>query len=650
MCGICGIYKFSRQDTVEESILIAMRNTLIHRGPDDEGLYLNGNVGLAMQRLKIIDLEGGHQPMSNEDGTLWLVYNGEVYNYLELREFLIKKGHHFSTQSDTEVILHLYEEYGENCVEKLIGMYAFALWDTQQEKLFLARDRLGIKPLFFYYDEHQFIFGSEIKAILATGVKREIDYDALNHYFSLFYVPTPHSIFQGIRKLPPGFILNCKKGDVSIRQYWNVSYNPSANNSKQDEDYYFDRVSELIRAAVRRQLCSDVPLGAFLSGGIDSSTVVAFMSELSTTPVKTFSIGFEEKSYNELDEARMVAQAFGTDHHELVVRPNMVELAPKLVEYFDEPFADYSAIPTYLVSQMAREYVTVALSGDGGDEIFAGYQTHYAYKIANLYRRIPKVVRRGVIDKLVKMLPVSTNRISFDYMAKRFVDGVDMSYQRGHFWWKAIFTDDEKRELFLPELWIKIEEQDSFSVFDNYFQQVRDIDILNQLLYVDLKTFLLDDNLTKVDRMSMANSIEVRVPLLDHELVEFAAQIPTSLKLRGFTTKYILRKIVKDKLGSSAISNLPKRGFTIPLPVWLQGDLKDFVRQLLAPEKIKQIGLFNYSYIQQLLREHELNLKDNNRQIWCLVAFVLWYDKYMLGTSAGASASRHPEKENAFAL
>ena len=444
MCGICGIFLFDSDAAADRSLLEEMNGTMTHRGPDDEGYYVSGPVGLAMRRLSIIDLDGGYQPITNEDGSLWIVFNGEIYNYPELRTELLSKGHRFRSRSDTEVILHLYEEIGENCVNRLNGMFAFAIWDSSEHRLFLARDRLGIKPLFYSYQSNEkLFFGSEIKAILPAPISREPDYQALYDYLSLMYVPTPATAFAAIRKLPPGCTLICSKEGIRIRNYWDI---PLPNEG--EEDYtsknYEEEILELVETAIRRHMISDVPVGAFLSGGLDSTTVAAVMARKLGIPLRTFTVGFSRKSYDESEEARLVAQTLGTEHMEEVVYPGMIESIPDLLNSFDEPFGDYSAIPTFLVSKMASRYVKVVLTGDGGDEVFAGYPTHNAYKVSRLFTMIPSWIRHKIINPLVLALPTSMERISFDYMAKRFVTGAELPMEKGHYWWKVIFDEQEK--------------------------------------------------------------------------------------------------------------------------------------------------------------------------------------------------------------
>jgi asparagine synthase (glutamine-hydrolysing) len=628
MCGICGQLLFDPGARVDPAELQRMTDVITHRGPDSDGHFVQGRIGIGMRRLRIIDLATGEQPIANEDESLWIVFNGEIYNYVELRPLLEARGHVFSTHSDTETIVHLYEEYGARCVDHLNGMFAFAIWDCRRQELFISRDRLGIKPLFYAHEPgRRLLFASEIKSLLETDVSREVDYLGLHDYFSLFYVPTPRSAFKAIRKLPPAHWLRCRSdGTLEIERYWDVPF-PQQPIERRPRAFYVERIRDLMRESVRRQLRSDVPLGVLLSGGLDSTSIVAFMSDVLDRPIKTFSIGFHEPSYNELPQARLVAEAFDTEHRELVVEPDLIQLIQEIILHFDEPFADYSAIPTYLVSQLARREVIVALSGDGGDEVFAGYQTHYAYRVANLYRLLPRFLRDGVIAPLVRRLPASTDRISFDFMAKRFVTGAHLPFQQGHYWWKVILNESEKQELYTGDFLHQVA-RDSYEVFAPYFDAVRRAHPLNQLLYVDTKTFLLDDCLVKTDRMSMANSLEVRVPLLDHELVEFMAGVPPALKSSGLNTKSLLRDVVRPLLPAAIVQG-KKRGFTPPLPVWLKRELREFVQDTLSPARIRDMGLLDPVVVTRILEDHFLGRRDNNRPIWTLLCLVLWYEHFV---------------------
>ena len=602
-----------------------MNRTMVHRGPDDEGYHVSGPIGLAMRRLSIIDLESGEQPIANEDESIWIVFNGEIYNYPELRQELISKGHTLRTHSDTEVIVHLYEELGDDCVCRLNGMFGFALWDANRRRLLLGRDRLGIKPLFYSFQEgNRLVFGSEIKAVLAAGVSREPDYQALYDYVSLMYVPTPATSFKAIHKLPPACVLSCSAQGMEIRSYWDIPLPPQGSEEPVTPAFE-EELLHLIEASVRRHMIADVPLGALLSGGLDSTTIAAVMARRVQAPLQTFTVGFDHKSYDEAPEAALVARTLGTNHLSKQIHPGMIASIPDLLCFFDEPFADYSAIPTFLVSQLAAQHVKVVLTGDGGDEVFAGYPTHVAHRVSRLYTMIPRWVREKLIAPVVMNLPVSMDRISFDYMAKRFVTGADLPLGQGHYWWKVIFNEQEKKQLFSHDFFVQPFE-DTFRVFDRYFRIADHADPLNRLLYVDAKTFLLDDNLTKVDRMTMANSLEARVPFLDHELVERLAQIPPHVKSRGFETKRLLRRAVRGLLPPE-IRKGKKKGFTPPLPYWIRDELRSFLVDVLSEDRVRSTGILNPAYCMQLLNDHLSGKKDNNRQIWTVVALLCWWER-----------------------
>lgn len=621
MCGICGIVHVDGAP-VDPLLLEAMTATLVHRGPDDDGYYVSGGVGLGMRRLSIIDLPGGRQPIANEDETIRIVFNGEIYNYRELREDLVSRGHVFRTHSDTEVIVHLYEEMGAECVTRLNGMFAFAIADRRRKRLMLARDRLGIKPLFYAHEPGgRLIFGSEIKAVLAAGVDSAPDYQALFDYLSLMYVPTPSTAYAAIRKLPPASVMIFDERGLDIREYWDIPL-PPAGEEQPVTDRCADEVLDLIETAIRRQMIADVPVGALLSGGLDSTTITAVMARKLDVPVKTFTVGFDRKSYDESKEARLVAKTLGTEHREERVRPEMIDSIPDLFNFFDEPFADYSAIPTYLVSRLASQHVKVVLTGDGGDEVFAGYQTHLAPRVARFYRLIPRFFRENYINPFVLRLPTSFERISFDYMAKRFVTGADFTLAAGHYWWKVIFNEEDKSYLCSKDF-LSRRFENPFRVFKRHFDKASAAAPLNQLLYVDAKTFLLDDNLAKVDRMTMANSLEARVPFLDHELVERIAVMPPEVKIPGFRTKRLLRDATRNLL-PPAIRRGKKKGFTPPFPFWIRNELREFVLDTLSEKRISELGIFNPSYVQTMIDEHMENKKDNNRQIWTALALVCW--------------------------
>jgi len=628
MCGICGIYNFFQNNSqfLEEQIK-KMCQVMTHRGPDDEGYYLDEKIGLGMRRLAIIDLITGHQPIHNEDESIWVILNGEIYNFKELREELIRKGHKFYTNSDTETIVHLYEEEGENVANKLNGMFAFAIWDKKNRILLLARDRLGIKPLHFFQKNNIFIFASEIKSILVTDYyKKEIDFDALSKYFSFEYIPAPQTIFKDIKKLLPGHLIVINNDKIKIKKYWDVRYEYEIK----DENYYTEQIYERLREAVKKRLISDVPLGVFLSGGIDSSTVTYLMSQVSNSQIRTFSIGFEEQSFNELEYARIMAKYVRSEHKEFVVKSKMVkELVPILMKYLDEPLADASIIPTYIISKLAREFVTVALAGDGGDELFAGYDTYKAYQIARFYRKVPKFIRNYIIKNLVNILPASSKRLSFEFKAKKFISGIDYPPEISNYIWWGAYNPSEKDKLFSDDFKSLIKE-DPYSPVFFHLKNYKPENMLDRLGYLDIKLYLQDDLLVKVDRMSMANSLEIRVPFLDHNFVEFVTSIPYNLKLKGLKTKYILKKTMEAHLPRKVLYR-KKIGFDIPLGVWIRKELKDFTLEILSKENLNRHGFFNYSYIEKILKEH-FSGKHNHRQLlWPLIIFQFWYNHYIYG-------------------
>lgn len=629
MCGICGIFSYSAKHPPDKDLTGKMCKSLIHRGPDDEGYYADEKIALGMRRLSIIDLVTGHQPISNEDETIWVIFNGEIYNFLQLREELIKKGHIFTTRSDTEVIAHLYEEEGEGFVHQLNGMFAIAIWDKQKSRLLLIRDRLGIKPLHYAIFKGQIIFASEIKAILQADFPRKIDYNAFSQFFTFEYIPAPRTIFQGIEKLLPGHMLTADSRGIKIHSYWDVSQE-IARNEIPDEAFYREEIYRRLRESVRKRLISDVPLGVFLSGGMDSSSITALMSEVSPSRVKSFSIGFKEHSFNELNYAKTVADHFRTEHKEFIVESGMVkELVPALIPFLDEPLADASIIPTFLISKLAREHVTVALAGDGGDELFGGYDTYKAYKVARFYRKVPKFIRDSLVKKIVFLLPASSKRLSFEFKAKKFISGIDYPPEIANVLWWGAYGPSEKEELFSAEIAEKTDE-DIFTPVYSHLENCKARTTFDRLTYLDLKLYLQDDLLVKVDRMSMANSLEIRVPFLDHEFVGFAATVPSSLKLKGLTAKYILKKTMAKVLPEEILTR-KKIGFDIPLGIWIRNELKDFVTDILSQTHLKEHGFFNAPYIENLLKEHFNGIHNHRQLLWPLIIFQFWYNHYMEG-------------------
>jgi asparagine synthase (glutamine-hydrolysing) len=623
MCGICGIVALRNDQPIDQHLLQQMNDTIRHRGPDDAGYFCDDTAGLAMRRLSIIDLNTGHQPISNEDGTIWIVFNGEIYNYRELRQKLEQKGHVFTTQTDTETIVHAYEEYGDDCVQHLNGMFAFAIWDQKKRRLFLTRDRLGIKPLYYHASLQQLVFGSELKAVMANpAVPRDIDFTALDQFLTLEYVPTPRSIFQEVKKLPPGHSLVAEKGQIRLNCYWNVDFENVT--VPQNEVDCVDALTDLIRDAVKIRLVADVPLGAFLSGGIDSSTIVAFMSETADTQVQTFSVGFGDPTYNELPYARMVAEHFNTRHYEEFLEPDITVLVPRLVRQYDEPFGDFSSFPTYLVSEMARRQVKVVLSGDGGDEIFGGYDTYLAQKMdASVYRYLPRYVRQQALPRLLAAVPPRPAKKGLINKSKRFVEGAALDPALQHARWMMFMDEADKARLYRPHLRAALNGDSPQALIKHYFQEVHSRDPLAQQQYVDVKTYLVDDILTKVDRMSMATSLEARVPLLDYRIVNFALNLPPHLKLNGRDTKVILRQVMANRL-PAAVLDKPKEGFSIPLKHWLRHELRPLMHDLLSPDRLKQRGYFDPDCVAHWIQEHEARRANHSHRLWSLMVFELW--------------------------
>ncbi|MGH9970116.1 MAG: asparagine synthase (glutamine-hydrolyzing) [Pyrinomonadaceae bacterium] len=625
MCGIAGFVENSGHgdsDPREAArVLERMCRVIRHRGPDDQGLFVKDSVALGMRRLSIIDLAGGHQPMAGEDGLVTIVFNGEIYNFLELQPLLEARGHCFKTRSDTEAIVHAYEEFGPGCADLLRGMFAFAIWDERKKKLFIARDRVGKKPLYYgLTSKGTFVFGSELKSLLQhPEVEREINPEALDAYFTLGYVPDPLSIFLNIHKLPPGHHLSFADGRVSIQQYWDFTFEPA--DSRREEDYT-DELRSLLDESVRLRLISDVPLGAFLSGGIDSSTVVALMARHMGQPVKTFSIGFHEDSYNELEYARLTAQKFETDHQEFFVTPEICDIVDELVWHFDEPFADSSAIPTYIVSKLAREHVKVVLSGDGGDEVFGGYTRYVVERKRSVFSHLPGFVRKGFMEPLSHRLPHGTlgrnfiHNVALDPV-ERYLDSMSVFSGLNR---ELLYTADFKRSLG--------EGSQTAARFRNLASNVRTEEAIDRLLYIDSKTYLPGDILTKVDRMSMAVSLEARAPLLDHKLIEFMGKTPATLKLAGDATKYLLKQAVKDLVPDEILSR-SKQGFGVPIQEWINKQLRSRIRETLASSQIRQRDYLEPGYVEILLDEHERGRRDHSMAVWALFMFELWHREFM---------------------
>jgi asparagine synthase (glutamine-hydrolysing) len=596
-----------------------MNSRLTHRGPDSDGLFHEGGIALAMRRLSIIDLEHGDQPISNEDGSVTVVQNGEIYNYRELRGELEARGHRFRTSSDTEVLVHLYEEHGDGLVERLRGMFAIALWDSRSHRLLLARDRFGIKPLYYRLAGDTLSFASELKAMLEQpGFSRQIDPRAVAAYLAFNSIPAPLTIFAEARKLPAGTLAVWRDGKLTQTRFARPSPVAKGETRRRPESALATELRETLRDSIRAHLVADVPVGVLLSGGVDSAGIVALAAGEQADPVKTFSVGFEEASFDELDRARLVAGRYGTDHHEIVLRPDAVELFPKLVEAFDEPFGDSSALPTYLVSELAAGEVKVALSGEGGDELFGGYYTYVADLLA------PRVGRLAALAApLAEMLPSSDAKVSLDYKAKRFARGAGLPPLERHHAWKEIFS----RRLQASLLGDRDPDWDPVDVYRERYAETAGAEPLARLQDVDLGIYLVDDLLVKTDRSSMAHSLELRVPFLDNEVAAMALGLATPLKVRGLAKKRLLRQALAPLLPKEVLRG-PKQGFSIPVAAWLRGPLQGFAREVLSAESVSRQGWLDPATVTQLLDRHCAGREDLSRQLWGLIAFTLWFDRY----------------------
>ena len=620
MCGICGVLYFQPNAPTDRSTLLLMNASLQHRGPDDEGYYEDDQVCLAMRRLSIIDLHTGQQPISNESGDIWVVYNGEIYNFQEVRADLEQRGHIFKTQTDTEIIVHAYEEYGDECVTHFNGMFAIALWDARERRLFLARDRLGIKPLYYWSGMDKLVFGSELKALLFhPDVPRQVDLTALDLFLTLEYIPAPRTIYEDVFKLLPGHRLVVEQGKLKVTQYWDVPYQPVSRSEAECAEI----LSGLIKESVRLRLISDVPLGAFLSGGIDSSAIVGYMTQSANEAVRTFSIGFEDDTYNELPYAEAVAKQFGTKHHVEVLKSAHSDLTEQLVAHFDEPFADTSIFPTYLVSKLASREVKVVLSGDGGDELFAGYDTYLAEKLDRYYGRLPRPLRQQVLPKFAGWLPPQPAKKGLINKVKRMVEGGAFDRSLQHTRWMMFLTSSEKNSLYRSDMRASLYDHLTTDFFQEYFEKANRFDRLAQQQYVDVKTYLADDILTKVDRMSMAVSIEARVPLLDYHIVEFALNLPAHMKLQGAHTKSILRQAVKNMVPQSILEK-PKEGFSIPMKHWLCTSLKPMMLDLLSKSALQKHGYFDPQVVAGWIQEHLEGRANHSHRLWALMVFEMW--------------------------
>jgi asparagine synthase (glutamine-hydrolysing) len=623
MCGICGIA--STRGAVDPGRLAAMSATLVQRGPDSDGVYLDGPVGLAARRLAIIDLATGDQPISNEDGRITVVQNGEIYNYRELRHELERAGHRFSTSGDTEVLVHLYEEHGERFAARLRGMFAIALWDSERGRLLLARDRFGIKPLYYREADGELAFASELRAL----PRGEIDLDALEAFLAFNSVPGPLTIFREVRKLQAGHVLTWEAGRSELLRYARPAPVPAGEVRDDEEAELVEELRARLRDSVRAHLVSDVPVGVLLSGGIDSSVLAALAAEELSEPLRTFSIGFEERTFDELADARLVAERYATDHHELVLRPNAALLLPALADAFDEPFADSSALPTYLVSQLAAGEVKVALSGEGGDELFGGYYTYAADLLAERAGWTARFLR-----PVVERLPSSSARASFDYKAKRFVRAAHLPPLERHHGWKEIFSPEAR-----AELTGRGSAFDPVGLLRDRFEETGEAELLARLQDVDLGTYLVDDLLVKTDRASMAHSLEARVPFLDPVVTNFALGLPTRHKVRGLRKKVLLRKAA-EPLVPGELLRRRKRGFSIPAAAWLRGELEPFARETLSPDTLRRQGFFRPDVVTRLMKDHVAGREDLSRQLWGLLAFTLWHERHVQRTPGALRGPR----------
>ena len=613
MCGICG---FNWED---KELILSMCKELSHRGPDDEGIYVDEGVSLGHRRLSIIDLsKNGSQPMPNEDGSIWLIFNGEIYNFKELRELLEKKGHKFLSRTDSEVILHAYEEYGYECLNRLKGMFAFAIWNKNERELFIARDRIGIKPLYYTFYNNRLIFASEIKAILKNDYfYKRINKRALYPLIGFEFVPAPETLFDKVNKLMPGYYLVYKDGRIKIKRYWDLEFKKDGK----EYGYYKEELVRKLEEAVRSHLISDVPLGVFLSGGIDSSSIVAFMRRCIDGEILSFSLGYHDKSYSEFEYAKRVADYFGTKHRELIIDPITPEVVEKVLWNFDEPMTDFSAIPFYMICKKAREYVKVCLSGEGGDEVFVGYDRFIASKIDCYYRKLPEWIRKGIISRIVKSLPDQAQKKGLINMLKRFVAGSELPLDGAHMRWQYFMESDGASKLFK-----ELDEFDPFYYIRRVAENCKEGDRLEKEIYIDMRFTMPDSVLMKVDKMSMAHSLEVRVPFLDHEVVEFAASIPSHMKLKGFTTKAIFKDSMKNIL-PPGIAYRKKQGYSFPMKNWLRKELKDYMIDVLGSAQIIKEN-FNLSYINRLIKEHLNYTHNHSHVLWALISLAVWHKNF----------------------
>ena len=632
MCGIAGFITSKSTSDSEKSVLVRKMNDAIrHRGPDEDGYYVKGPYAMGMRRLSIIDLKTGKQPIFNEDRTLGIVFNGEIYNYNELKEELEEKGHCFTTHTDTETVVHLYEEFGTDMLNRLNGMFALALFDLRKNQVLFAVDRSGKKPLYYSYQNGTFFFGSELKALLAhPDFERRLDMESLSRYLAHEYVPAPHSIFQKTKKMQPGHYFVIRVNDLANPgesiPYWDLSFEPKTEMGLVE---CTERFLSLLKASVKRRLMSDVPLGVFLSGGIDSSSVVAMMAELMPPKqIKSFSIAFEDRSFDESSYARQVAGFFGTDHREETLSPTiMLDIFPDVVKSMDEPFADASIIPTYLLSRFTRKHVTVALGGDAGDELLAGYDTFPAHQIARFYEHVPLFINRLLL-RSANLLPVSTSNLSFDFKVKKFLSGMNHPKTIRNEVWLGTFTPDHQYELLHPNHGLSLSYSSTYQEALNHQSSSTAQSDIDHIIYSYVKGYLHNDILVKVDRASMANSLEVRAPFLDVDVVEFINKLPVKFKINGSKRKYLLKKAMANRLPLNIIER-PKKGFGIPISSWLKKDLKPLLLDELSRENIESDGLFDFTYLNNIVNDHFENKQNNRKEIWTILMFQLWKRHYL---------------------
>ncbi len=632
MCGICGIMNIGDvHNVISRSLIEQMTNTMVHRGPNDHGIWTNETIAFGHRRLSVIDLSrDGRQPMGNEDGQIQITYNGEVYNFQELKEKynLVERGHQFRSRTDTEVLVHLYEELGLEMLAELNGMFAFAIWDGPKKLLHLVRDPYGVKPLFYHRDDRFFRFASEIKAILADHrVPKKASIQALHDYLTFDYVPGQQTSFEGIYEVPPAHCMTIDaEGRTNLRRYWGLSYQVDESI---DEKSAVNSALELMNRSVKRQLIADVPIGVLLSGGMDSSALVALMRNHTSEPIRTYSIGFEDQSFNELPYARIVSEGFGCIRREVIVTAQMIrDLLPKYLSYIDEPYADGSAIPTYYVCQIAKDDVVVVLSGEGGDEAFAGYDTYMAYLVSTWAKKVPRWIRNSLISPVVHCLPVSEKKLSLEFKMKRFLGGLDLSPAQAHLWWRIVLTESQKFNLYTSEVTDQLVPENSDRYFIELFTGSGAKDVISKLLHIDTTIFLPDDLMVKNDRMSMAHSLEARVPFTDPELTEYMSRVPNKLKLSRFRKKHIMRKSMEGILPAE-ILNKKKVGLEIPYSKWLKDELKDLLLTYLGPERVSETRLFRPEAVKEIVDEHIAGYRDNGRALWGLLNYMMWYEMYI---------------------